>query len=275
VPVFSALRAALPNWVSLGASSWVKDTIWDGVKIQWLEPPTPFHSHEDPMDKADTAFMAAEIQRELDEGYILEVTDPSELAKLVCVSSAFVVHSAHKPRAVFDYKHPNQFQEVSSCKYETLPELAETLRPGDALLQWDIKDAYHHLVVRPADRKYLAFRTLGSVFVPVTMPFGLRVAPLTWTKVMRPFLQHLRSLGFRIIAYVDDFGGAGQAAPGLPSMPTEATAAYEVVAALCRRLGLRLHPTKGISHGPTAIKLLGHVVDTAQAEFRLPADRVD
>jgi len=275
VPVFSALRAALPNWVALGASSWVEDTIRNGVKIEWLEPPTPFKCHEYPMDQADTAFMDAEIQRELDEGYVLEVTDPKELDELVCVSSAFVVHSAHKPRAVFDYKHPNQFQEVSSCKYETLQELAPTLRPDDALLQWDIQDAYHHLVIRPEDRKYLAFRTLGRVFVPVTMPFGLRVAPLTWTKVMRPFLQHLRSLGFRIIAYVDDFGGAGPAAPGLPSTPAQATAAYAVVAALCLRLGLRLHPTKGVSHGPTAIKLLGHVVDTAQAEFRLPADRVD
>lgn len=55
-------------------------------------------------------------------------------------------------------------------------------RPGHALLSWDIQDAYHHLNIRPADRTYHAFRTLGRIFVPVTMPFGLRVAPQTWTK---------------------------------------------------------------------------------------------
>jgi len=145
VPVFSGLRAALPNWVALGASSWVEDTIQNGVKIEWLEPPTPFNCYEYPMDPAETAFRAAEIQRELDEGYVLELLDPKELYELVCISSAFVVHTAHKPRAVFDYKHPNQIQKVSSCKYETLQELAPTLRPDDALLEWDIQDAYLHL----------------------------------------------------------------------------------------------------------------------------------
>eukprot|EP00170_Pyropia_yezoensis_P009770 contig_43816_g9808 len=40
------------------------------------------------------------------------------------------------------------------------------------------------------------------------MPFGLAPAPMTWTKVMRPVVEHLREMGFRIIPYVDDFGGA-------------------------------------------------------------------
>jgi len=138
-----------------------------------------------------------------------------------------------------------------------------------------VQDAYHHLTLRPADRNFLAFRTLGRTFIPITMPFGLRVAPLTWTKIMRPVVQHLRSLGFRMIAYVDDFGGAPPAEPGEPATAPQATAAYTLVAALFRRLGLRLHPTKGVSHGPTCIRLLGHVIDTVQAEFRLPEDRVD
>jgi len=88
-------------------------------------------------------------------------------------------------------------------------------------------------------------------------------------------MQHLRSLGFRIIAFVDEFGGTWPAAPGPRSTPAEATAAYEVVAALGRHLFRRLHPTKGIFHGTTEIKLLGHVMDTAQVDFRLPADQMD
>ena len=273
--MFTALRQALPEWIFLGVSPWVADTIEHGVKIEWDSLPTPYRSHEYPLDAVDAEFVASEITRELAEGYIMEVTEPAELDELVCVSSAFVVHSGHKPRVVFDFKHPNAFQAVSSCKYETLPDLAQVLRPGDALLQWDVKDAYHHLTLRPSDRKYLAFRTLGRVFVPITMPFGLRVAPLTWTKVIRPVVQHLRAQGYRMIAYVDDFGGAPPADPGVPATAPQAAAAYSAVEALFLRLGLRLHPTKGVRHGPTAIRLLGHVVDTVQAEFRLPDDRVD
>lgn len=275
MPVFAALRAALPEWRKLRASAWVLDTIEHGVKIDWTSPPTRFRSIEYPMNDEDTSFMRTEIARELEEGYILEVTSPREIAELTCISSAFVAHTGQKLRAVFDLKHPNNFQDNATCKYETLQDLASTLRPGDALLSWDIRDAYHHLTIRPCDRTYLAFRTLGRVFVPVTMPFGLRVAPRTWTKVCRPVVGALRELGFRIIAYVDDFGGAPPAPPGVPATPEQAAAAFLLVAALLLRLGLLLHPVKGTRDGPTQMQLLGHTVDTVAGIFRLPKTRVD
>jgi len=132
----------------------------------------------------------------------------------VCVSSAFIVHTAQKPRVVYDYKYVNSFTATASCKYETLPDLAQSLRQNDALLTWDVQDAYHHLMLQPDDRKYLAVRCLGRFCVPITMPFRLAPAPLTWTKVMRPVVQHLRAAGFSILPYMDDFGGAPPAEPG-------------------------------------------------------------
>lgn len=270
-----ALKAALPRWRRLGVSSWVLDTITNGVKIDWRETPTPFFSPEYPLSDEDTDFLRGEITRGLDQKYVLEVMDPHEIDKLVCVSSAFVAHTAQKPRAVYNYKHVNEFAEPASCKYEALPELAQTLRANDAMLTWDIKDAYHHLVIREEDRKYLAFRCLGRFFVPVTMPFGLASAPLTWTRVMRPVVQYLREQGFRIIAYVDDFGGAPPARQGRPATKAQAKAAYRYVERLFGELGLKMRPTKGVKHGPTQVRLLGHRVDTRLARFILPADRVD
>jgi len=274
VPVYDALRAALPEWRALGASTWVLDTIEHGVKIDWVDRPPYFRSKEYPMGTDDTAFMTGEIARGLQEGYIEAVTCPRKIANLVCISSAFVAHTGHKPRAVYDLKHPNEFQGNAACKYETLQELSMSLRPNDALLSWDIRDAYHHLRIRPADRTYLAFRTLGRVFVPITMPFGLRVAPRTWTKVCRPLVQELRRLGFRIIAYVDDFGGAPPAPAGVPATRAQAVAAFDLVAKLLARLGLYLHPRKGTRDGPTEMQLLGHVIDTRAGIFRLPTERV-
>eukprot|EP00170_Pyropia_yezoensis_P000990 contig_4604_g993 len=203
--------------------------------------------------------MISEIARELDNKYILEVTDPREVAQLVCVSSAFVANTANKPRAVLDYKHQIGFIDTASCKYETMPELAQTLRPQDAHLFWDIKDAYHHLMVRPEDRKYLAFCCLGRFFVPITMPFGLAPAAMIWTNVMRLVVQHLRELGFRMMAYVDDFGGAPPAPPGQPARRAQAIAAYHLVERLFCELKLRMHPTKGERDGPTQVHLLGHL----------------
>ena len=274
MPVFEALRTALPEWEALGAPPWVLDTIKNGIHIEWASPPTRFRCREYPVNAEDAAFLRLEIQRELDEGYIMEVLDPAAVADLTCISSAFVSHTAAKPRAVFDFSHTNEFMINASCKYETLYDLAQVLRPDDALLSWDIQDAYHHLVVRPEDRTFLAFRACGRVFVPVTMPFGARVAPRIWTKVCRPLVEWLRARGFRIIAYVDDFGGAPPAAGDAPATATEARAAWRQVHQLLQRLGLRMHPVKGVKDGPSSMQLLGHVVDTRAGMFFLPDSRV-
>lgn len=215
--MYEALRAALQRWLRMGVSPWVADTIKNGVKIEWASTPTPFVSVEYPLSPEDRIFLTGKMQRELDNKYILELTNPGEISQLVCVSSAFVAHSANKPRAVLDYKHQNGFIDVASCKYETLPELAQTLRPNDALLTWDVKNAYHHLVLRPEDRKLLAFRCLGRWFVPITMPFGLSPACLIWTKVVRPVVAYLRAEGFRMLTYVEDFCGAPSAPVGKPA----------------------------------------------------------
>lgn len=275
MPVYEALRAALPEWEKLGAPYWVTDTIRNGIKLEFSSAPTRFRCKEYPLNAEDTAFMTTEIKRELDSGYIEEVTDPWQIAKLQCISSAFVVRTARKPRAVFDFKHTNSFLVNASCKYETLYDLADTLRPNDSLLSWDIKDAYHHLVVRKKDSTFMAFRALGRVFVPHTMPFGVRPAPRIWTKVCRPVVQWLRKTGFRMIAYVDDFGGAPHTSGTGAATKAEAVAGYKLIEALLSRLGLRIHPVKGMRDGPTSMPLLRHIIGTSSVLFTLPTDRVD
>lgn len=102
VPVYVALRAALTEWRTLGAYNWVLDTIESGIKIDWVSPPARFRSKEYPFHADDAAFLKEELQRGLRQGFIQEVTGPADLDDLVCISSAFVVHTAVKSRVVLD-----------------------------------------------------------------------------------------------------------------------------------------------------------------------------
>jgi len=107
--------------------------------------------------------MTGEIRRQLDLEYVLEVTDPAELARIKVVSPAFVVRSSSgAARTVIDYRYPNSYMAQRACLYETLADLAQVLRPEDAMLVWDITDAYHHLLLRPEDALYLAFEAASS-----------------------------------------------------------------------------------------------------------------
>eukprot|EP00168_Porphyra_purpurea_P013020 TRINITY_DN3507_c1_g1_i1.p2 TRINITY_DN3507_c1_g1~~TRINITY_DN3507_c1_g1_i1.p2 ORF type:complete len:266 (+),score=45.07 TRINITY_DN3507_c1_g1_i1:735-1532(+) len=108
------------------------------------------------------------------------------------------------------------------------------------------------------------------MFVPSTMPFGMSLALYMWTKVVRALVQYLRALGFLIISYVDDFGAAPPAPPGVPATAADAVCGYQLVRVVFRSLGLWLHPAKGSHDGAKAVKLLGHVVDTSQGFYRLP-----
>eukprot|EP00170_Pyropia_yezoensis_P005408 contig_21985_g5422 len=106
------------------------------------------------------------------------------------------------------------------------------------------------------------------------MPFGPKVAPFLWTKVCRPVVQALHREGFRVVVYVDDFGGA------LPSRTSrrgatkrEAVDAGLRVRQLFGDLGLTLHPTKDVWDGTQCLPLLGFLVDTKRRLFLLQPAR--
>lgn len=204
--------------------------------------------------------MEAELERWLANGFVRRLHG-SEIASARCVSPAFVSHVRSKPRLVIDLRDVNELLEDKPFKYESLPEFIASLVPDDHLVSWDIKDAYHHLFVHPSDYPYLVFTINAAYYQIITMPFGLSIAPWAWTKVMRPVLAHLRSLGFTLIGYVDDHGAAP---PGpRPSTRSSAAAGFRLVARLMDRLGLHLHPEKGDREGTQSLELLGFVIHTA------------
>jgi len=221
---------------------------------------------------ADKAFVEAEISRCLAKGYWRELFG-KEINDQVVIVNGFVVTAANKKRFVLDCRVPNDYIDPRRFKYESLPELAAQLRPGDELIKWDVRDAYHHLLLRAEDRKFFAFQVLGRTFQSLTMPFGLRVAPFLWTKVCRPVVQRLRALGFRVIVYVDDFGGAPPSRRRRPASKADAVRGSAQVQHLFALLGLQLHPTKGRWDGTMALPLLGHVVDTRRQLFLLTPER--
>eukprot|EP00170_Pyropia_yezoensis_P006587 contig_26870_g6608 len=105
------------------------------------------------------------------------------------------------------------------------------------------------------------------------MRFGPKVAPYLWTKICRPVVQALRREGFRIIAYVDKFGGGPPTRGQGGATKDKATAAGLRVRELFASFVLNLHPTKGEWHGTSSLPLLGFLVDTERRLFLLRPDR--
>ena len=68
----------------------------------------------------------------------------------------------------------------------------------------DLKDAYLHVPVADSNRRFFRFRHHGTVYQWKTLPFGYRDAPRLFQKLMVEALKELRTLGIRLVIYLDD-----------------------------------------------------------------------
>eukprot|EP00170_Pyropia_yezoensis_P000366 contig_2090_g367 len=242
------------------------------AEIPWRVRPRYHRAKAYPVAEPDRAFAEAEMERCTRLGYWTELFGEDKELPVVIVNG-FVTWSAGKQGFVIDARHQNAHIDDRAFHYENLFDLAPQLRAGDQLMSWDVKDAYHHVPLRVEDRVYFGFQCSGRVFLCNTMPFGLKVAPFLWTKICRPVVEALRREGFRIVAYVDDFGGAPPTAGRDGATEPEVSAAAARVRELFGSLGLTLHQTKGEWGGTTCLPHLGLLVDTGLRLFHLRPDR--
>ena len=69
----------------------------------------------------------------------------------------------------------------------------------------DIRDAYLHVPMHQAVRKYLRFVVNKKVYPFTFLPFGLATSPQEFTKLLRPVVSLLRQQGVKLHVYLDDW----------------------------------------------------------------------
>ena len=265
------MRASLPQWAAIGASPWVLRVLKYGYQIPWSRPPPPRRCAPYPQSPADLKFGCATADSWVASGFVYEMS-PAEAAAAPDVAPTFVVKHP-KDRLVADLSAKNADVQDRPFRYDNLPRYASQLSPGDHLFGWDISEAFFHVPLSPADQRRLAFRVGDRVLVPLVLPFGMKLSPYAFTKVLRPVVAALRRQGLAVLAYMDDFCGRP---PGpSPSSSDAATATRARVLDLFADLGLAVHPTKGAVVGTTTLPILGYVLDTVRRLILLPPSRLD
>lgn len=215
-----------------------------------------------------------EVGRWCERGFARRAT-AAEARKARWVSASFVVDIATKPRLVVDYRHMNAFLGDRPLKYEAMAEFLMDLCLDNHLTSWDVADAFHHVFMAERETFRLAFAVGGVVYLPLTMPFGLKLAPWVWTKLLRPVVAYLRARGFTILPYMDDFGCLGSLTPGpRPVSAARATRGRAEAVGIFRSLGLDVHAHKGAAAGTRSLDLLGFTIDTHRCLLLLPPRRL-
>lgn len=87
----------------------------------------------------------------------------------------------------------------------TIPRVKQAVHQGDWFTCIDLKDAYFQIPIWEGHRRFLRFAFNGRVFHLQVLPFGLSLAPRTFTGCMDAALAPLRHQGVRILNYLDDW----------------------------------------------------------------------
>ncbi|KAA6402486.1 MAG: hypothetical protein EZS28_001983 [Streblomastix strix] len=84
-------------------------------------------------------------------------------------------------------------------------QVRDLIRKGDCATSLDLKSAFHHLIVYPLYRPYLAFEAKVNVYQYRAMPFGTLHSPIFFTQALAMVLTKIRrESDIRILKYIDD-----------------------------------------------------------------------
>ncbi len=165
---------------------------------------------------------------------------------------------------------PNsRFQIHQQSALITLKQILAQIRPGDWFASVDLKDAYFHIQIAPHHRRFLRFAFESTAYQYSVLPFGLALAPRTFSKCVDAALSPLRASGMRILNYLDDWLILAQSRDTLLSHIDSLLIHLE-------SLGLCVNRRKSILAPSQSITYLGslHLVDSLEMRARLSRERV-
>ncbi len=152
-----------------------------------------------------------------------------------------------------------------STAFEPFP--LQRVQEGDWFVTIDLKDAYIHIQVVQRHRRFLRFAFGGKAYQYKVLPFGLALAPRTFTKCMDAALAPLRLQGIRVLNYLDDWL--------ILAHSRELVSRHrDIILGHIHSLGLRMNAKKSVLLPSQRTVFLGVCLDSVQMQARLAPARI-
>lgn len=149
---------------------------------------------------------------------------------------------------------------------ETIQLVCKMIQPQDYLTSIDLQDAFLHVLIHSASRKYLQFQWKNNTFQFKTLAFGLSLSPMVFTKILKPLLRWARRKGIRISAYLDDLIIAAKSKELSHLHTSQVCQKLKELGFLFKESKSHLQPTQQINH-------LGFTIDTRNMSLSVPTSK--
>ncbi len=262
------LRQFISAWKAIpGISRWLLNVIERGYTLQFRRRPPRFNGVVQSLTSPRNAqALRQEIGCLLEKGAV-ERVPPHELESGF-YSRYFVVPKRDGGlRPILDLRPINRALCERQFRMVTLKQILAQIRPGDWFASVDLKDAYFHIQIAPHHRRFLRFAFENTAYQYSVLPFGLALAPRTFSKCVDAALSPLRAGGMRILNYLDDWLILAQSRDTLLSHIDSLLIHLE-------SLGLCVNRRKSILAPSQSILYLGVCIDSLEMRARLSRERV-
>ena len=191
----------------------------------------------------------------------------SQVSSKICVPSVHCSQKLGGLRPVINLKPLNQFLHLQTYKMEGLSNLKVILEPNDFMITIDLSDAYMTLPIEEESRNYLCFQFQDQMLQFCVLPFGLNDAPRAFTKTLKPPVGTLRSLGFKILVYLNDI---------ILAASTRELCIYQgqILIKTLENLGFVINLQKSNLVPSQVVLFLGFIVDSKKMSFSLPDSKI-
>lgn len=183
------------------------------------------------------------------------------------VSSYFIRKKPNgKQRFILNLKGLNTFINCPHFKLEDFRSVKNIISKDCYMANIDLKDAYFLLPIHQRYRKFLKFKYNNQLYEFTCMPFGLSIAPFIFTKIFKPIMNHLRSLGFLSVLYLDDillFGKNKQ----------DCYNNVNYTINLLTSLGFLINNEKSLFEPTQEIKFLGFMFNSSNMTISIPPEK--
>lgn len=120
--------------------------------------------------------------------------------------------------------------------------------------------------IHETSKKFLRFKFKGKTYEFQCLPFGLSLAPLVFTKLLKPVVSYLRNKGFLLVIYLDDMLCIDSTYNTCHNRVTEAVS-------LLSKLGFIINETKSKLIPNQKQTFLGFELDSRNMSLNLPDNK--
>ena len=205
------LQSFVGQWVAMGASPWVCETLRNGLKLKWTTYPPRQLTHnveirQDGRHQRQLQMKMAEMVALGGAQVLAHGTAPSILAALppgAIVSPTFVVEFP-KWRQIGDFRQLNRQQLLEHFKMTNMSDIVHLFGAFKLLQSLDIADAFLHIPLHRREWSRCLLYGSGTLWRVTVMMFGLHSAPRVFKKVLQEPIKILQLNGVPLVDYVDD-----------------------------------------------------------------------